>query len=416
MKILLVNSTDKGGGAAIAANRLQKALLGVGVNSSLLVQQKKSQDTDIIGPSSKFAKLHSILRPLIDRLPLKRYPNRTKTYYSVSWCPFSGIVEKINQLEPDIVHLHWINNGMIRIEDLKRIKAPIVWTLHDMWPFTGGCHVDGGCGKYTKVCGDCPVLKSGKEFDLSNKIFTRKLKTYKNLDVTIVGLSRWLKNCAQNSFLFQKKRIVNLPNPINTDFFKPVSKVVAKEILNLPKNKKLVLFGAFNPLGDSNKGSKKLTEAFKKVSEKDLIELMIFGSTRPLVESEFDFPTHYMGRINDELSLRILYSAADVMVVPSLQEAFGQTASEAMSCGTPVVAFAATGLLDIVDHKKNGYLAEPYDPSDLAKGIDWVIKHKNHQQLCQNAREKILKKFDSKVVAKQYIALYNEILATQNHK
>jgi glycosyltransferase involved in cell wall biosynthesis len=285
-----------------------------------------------------------------------------------------------------------------------------------MWPFTGGCHIDGGCGKYLDWCGDCPVLKSGKKNDLSYKVFKRKVKTYKNIDLTIVGLSNWLKRCAEKSFLFRNKRVVNLPNPINTNFFRPILKSVAKEILNLQANKKLILFGAMGATSDPNKGFKELTEALKKVFPKTLFELIVFGASKPLSIQNFDFPAHYKGRLNDQLSLQILYSAADVVLVPSLQENLSNIIMESLACGTPVVGFNIGGNSDMIDHRVNGYLAEPYDAKDLAKGIDWVVNHKNHQKLCQKAREKVLQKFDSKVVAKQYIALYNEILSKQSHK
>lgn len=163
MKILIVNSFDIKGGAARAAYRLHRALLTEGVDSRMLVQTKLSDDFTVKGPISKFEKAVSEIRPLLDNLPVRLYKQRTATLFSPSWLPFSNIVNRINNLEPDVVHLHWITGGMLRIEDIQNIKAPIVWSLHDMWAFTGGCHYDEECGGYKKHCGNCKVLGSKKE-------------------------------------------------------------------------------------------------------------------------------------------------------------------------------------------------------------------------------------------------------------
>lgn len=186
----------------------------------------------------------------------------------------------------------------------------------------------------------------------------------------------------------------------------------ARQLWNVPQTKKLILFGAIAPTSDVNKGFKELKDALHRIQTNN-VELVVFGSSRPRNEPEFGFKTHYLGHLHDDVSLATLYSAVDVMVVPSLQEAFGQTASESFSCGTPVVAFDGTGLSDIVDHRVNGYLARPFDTADLANGIDWILNRNEDQyrQLCQNAREKVLREFDSNVVARRYIELYKEVIS-----
>jgi glycosyltransferase involved in cell wall biosynthesis len=298
---------------------------------------------------------------------------------------------------------------MMKIEDIARIKAPIVWSLHDMWAFTGGCHYDEECGGYKESCGECKVLGSNKTNDLSRKVFQRKQKAFtQKKDITIVGLSHWLNECSKNSTLLKEKKHINLPNPIDTNLFKPFEKEKARELWSLPKDKKLVLFGVMGATSNLRKGFKELSEALHKLTCKD-VEFVVFGSSEPQVSQNFGFKTHYLGHLHDDVSLVTLYSAVDVMIVPSIQEAFGQTASEAMACGTPVVAFGATGLLDIVDHKINGYLAKPFDTDDLANGIEWVLHVSDYEQLCKNAREKVLKEFEAKVVAKKYIELYKDI-------
>lgn len=410
MKILIVNTSDIQGGAARAAYRLHRALLNENIDSQMLVQQKSSDDYTIIGPATRKEKAINFFRPHLDWLPVKFYKNRSKTPFSSAWLNFSGIVNKINEINPDIVHLHWICGGMIKIEDIAKIKAPIVWSLHDMWAFTGGCHLDEECALYEKYCGTCKVLGSKKENDLSKKIFTKKTKTFSKIDnMTIVGLSKWLSECAKNSTLLKDKQHINLPNPIDISIFKPFNKNQSRELWSLPKDKKLVLFGAMNAIGDPNKGFKELSEALNKLTLKN-IELVVFGSSEPKNPPKFKFKTHYLGSLADDVSLVALYNAVDVMIVPSLQEAFGQTASETMACGTPAVAFGATGLLDIIDHKINGYLAKPFNTTDLAHGIEWILNNENYTALCRNAREKVVKEFDSVVVAKKYIGLYKEVL------
>ena len=410
MKILIVNTSDMNGGAARAAYRLHRGLFSQGVDSQMLVQSKSSDDYTIIAETDKVKKTLNKLRPFLDSIPVRFYKNRTKTLFSPSWLPFSNIVDKINEINPDIVHLHWITGGMMQIEDIALIKAPIVWSLHDMWAFTGGCHYDEECNGYEKECGNCKILGSIKEKDLSRKIWHRKEKTFtKKPNMTIVGLSKWLTQCAKNSRLFKNMKVVNLPNPIDTNIFKPFSKDSARELLCLPKNKKLVLFGAMSATTDSRKGFKELSESLCKLDDKN-IELVVFGSSEPKNPPNFGFKTHYLGHLHDDASLVTLYSAVDVMVVPSLQENLSNAIMESLACGTPVVAFNVGGNSDMVEHLHNGYLAKPFDTDDLRRGIDWVLNTPNYDELCKNAREKVLREFDSKIVAKKYIELYKKVL------
>ena len=411
MKILIVNTSDIDGGAARAAYRLHKALLSSGVDSQMLVQNKTSDDYTVLNESKKVNKYLNKLRPILDSLSVRFYKNRTKTLFSPSFLPFSNIVDRINEINPDIVHLHWICGGMMTIEDIGKIKSPIVWSLHDNWAFTGGCHIMWECEKYKETCEACPRLGSDKKNDLSYRVFQRKQKTFASKkEITIVGLSKWLNECSKSSTLLKDKNHINLPNPIDTNIFKPFDKDKSRELWSLPKDKKLVLFGAMSATSDINKGFKELSDALSKLEKTDDVEFVVFGSSKPQNAPNLGFKTHYLGSLHDDVSLVTLYSAVDVMIVPSLQENLSNAIMESLSCGTPVVGFDVGGNSDMIEHKDTGYLAKPFDATDLKDGIEWVLNNPNYDELCVNARKKVLKEFDSVVVAKRYMKLYEEMI------
>ncbi|TPG40093.1 glycosyltransferase family 4 protein [Flavobacterium pectinovorum] len=416
MKIVIVNSFDNVGGAARAAYRLHKSLLSKGIDSNMIVQRKLSDDYTVQSfPKGLFQELLAKIKHILDLLPLRFYKNKTKTLFSPSWLGLNNVVNQINAINPDVVHLHWICGGMIKVEELAKIKAPIVWTLHDNWAFTGGCHIMWDCDKYTADCGSCPRLGSTKENDLSRYVFNRKKKTYAKLpNMVINGLSEWITDCAKKSTLFRNHKVINIPNPIDTDLFTPFDKKVARSLWKFPQDKKLVLFGAIAATSDVNKGYQQLENALEFLNNED-IELVIFGSSEPKEKDFVKFKTHYLGHLSDDVSLVSLYNSVDLVVVPSLQETLPQVATEAMSCGTPVVAFGHTGLLDIVEHRKTGYLAKPFDNKDLANGIKWVLDDNNHSLLSVNSRKKIVDNFNSSLVTDKYIKLYQEILLDNKH-
>jgi glycosyltransferase involved in cell wall biosynthesis len=409
MKILFLNASDIQGGAARAAYRLHSAILAQGEDCQMLVQSKYLDDFTVLGPSTKFKKAIGKMRPTIDSIPVWRYKEGTKALFSPSWLPFSCIPDMINKLSPDIVHFHWIAGGLLSIEDIAKIKAPIIWSLHDMWAFTGGCHYDDHCAGYQKNCGSCPVLGSNSDRDLSRKIWIRKQTSFAKLsNITIIGLSKWLADCAISSKLFEKNLVLNLPNPIDTKIFSPFDQDKARNLLNLPQDKKLILFGAISATSDPRKGYEQLVRALDALPED--YELVVFGSSKPKGPKNFKQNVHYLGQIHDDISLRVLYSAADVMVVPSLQENLSNAIMESLACGNPVVGFEIGGNSDLIEHEHNGYLAKPYNIKDLAYGINWVLQHDNPKSLGHAAREKVLKEFDSQVVSKKYIELYKKIL------
>ena len=410
MRVLIVNASDYQGGAARAAYRLHAALLNSGVDSRMLVETKLSDDYSVIGQDSIVVKGISLLRRLLDRLAVKLYKSRSETYFSPNWVPFSGLVKRINALNPDVVHLHWVNKAMLSVSDIAAIRVPIVWSLHDMWAFTGGCHYNEECDAYERLCGECKVLGSSRKNDLSRKVFNKKHSGYaKHENLTVVGLSRWLAECASKSTLFKNSKVACLPNPIDTAVYLPLGECTARDLLGLPMDKKLILFGAMSATSDPRKGYNELREALLQLKGQD-VELVVFGSSKPEKQEGFTLNTHYLGQLHDDVTLRALYSAADVMVVPSLQENLSNAIMESLACGTPVVSFDIGGNSDMVEHQQNGYLAKPYDTVDLAIGIEWVLNASNYGELSANARSKILNEFDSEVVAKRYVELYQAVL------
>ncbi|MCT7530907.1 glycosyltransferase family 4 protein [Aliarcobacter cryaerophilus] len=405
MKILIVNSYDIYGGAARAAYRLHKGLQQFGIDSTLVVQKKFSKDESVFVCENDWSQK----AVFYEKLLLQNYPNKSKTLFSTAVISNEVLIEFINNSDADIVHLHWITNGFLSSEDIRKIRKPLVWSLHDMWAFTGGCHYDEECNRYENECGQCKVLGSSLQDDLSHKIWKIKKESFSECsNLTIVGLSNWLTNAAQQSSLLKNNHVVQLPNPINCDFFTVQKKRDCRKYFNLPQTKKLILFGAMGATSDLRKGYKELISALENLNTQE-IELVVFGNTQQ--ESQYlKYTTHFLGKIEDDLELKKLYSAVDVMVTPSLQENLSNAIMEALSCSTPVVAFNIGGNKDMIEHQENGYLANPFDINDLAYGIQWVIFNKQYVQLCENAKRKVMETFSYDIVLPKYINLYRNII------
>ena len=413
MKVLHLSTHDIGGGAARAAYRLHTGLQDIGLQSQMLVQEKSSNDKTVIAPKIRLFQGIAKAKLTFESLPLKFYTQKKNTPFFIQWLP-DRVIPKVAQINPDIINLHWISGAFMQIETFSKLKRPLVWTLHDMWGFTGGCHVIGECDRYKVSCGACPQLNSINEWDLSRWVWRRKVKAWKNINLTLVSPSSWLAECARSSSLFQDLRIEVIPHGLDTQKYRPINQHFAREALNLPQDKKLILFGAIEATSDRNKGFHLLQPALQELSKagwKDNFEVVIFGASQPENPPDLGFKTYYLGHLYDDLSLATVYSAADVMLVPSLQESFGQTASESLACGTPVVAFNSTGLKDIVDHQQNGYLANPYEVDDFAKGIAWILENEQRlEKLSFYARKKAEQEFTLELQARRYSALFEEIL------
>ena len=419
MKVCLLSTSDsRTGGGFVATYRLHGGFQRIGVDSTMLVMSKTTDDFSVVARNSKLSKAWSIAAPTLDALPLKLYPNRSHAVYSLQWLPSTTIPTQVASFNPDIVNLHWICNGYINIQTLSQFNKPIVWTLMDMWAFTGGCHYSDICDRYINSCGACPQLGSTKEQDLSRWVWQRKIKAWQGLNLTFVSPSKWLAKCASSSSLLQNLRVEVIPFGLDIKRYKPMSQTIARELLNLPQDKQIILFGAVQATSDLRKGFHLLQLALQHLSQSgygDRFELVIFGVSQPIPPVDLGFRAHYLGKLHDDIALQITYAAADVMIVPSLQESFGQTASESLACGMPVVAFAGSGLDDIVDHQQNGYLANPYDTNDLAQGIVWVLEDRDrYQKLSHQAREKAEKEFSQELQAKRYLKLFEEILTNRS--
>lgn len=413
MKILHLSHSDIGGGASRAANRIHKALIKKGFDSRMFVNKKISEDETVIEPYSKTEKMLTQLRPRIANLFIKLMGTKNSILHSISFLP-SQWIKRINDSDTDIVHLHWVQHEMLSIADIGKIKKPIVWTLHDMWAFCGAEHYsldDRWRFGYNKKIR--PTCKT--RFDINRWTWLRKLNHWKK-PPHIIAPSNWLASCVRESKLMGNWPLSVVPNLLNTDNWKPKDQNLARNALNLPLNIPLIIFGTLGANNSHHKGYDLLMKTLSDIKNNEHLknmELVVFGKNTSKPLPKMKFTTHYVGHLDDS-SLINLYSAADATVVPSRQEAFGQTASESHACGTPVVAFNIGGLMDIVEHHKTGYLAKAFDTEDLAKGIVWVLDKKNKKLLYKQARVRAVEKFSQQVAVEQYLTVYEKVLNNKN--
>lgn len=415
MIVLMLNTYDGVGGAGIAASRLWKGLQTNHVDCRMLVQFKiKGEHSDLLCNETTIGKMARSLKLFLELQPAVRYQNRPVANFTPAILP-DALRRQVASIGPDLIHLHWLGSGFMRLETLPKFRQPIVWTLHDSWAFTGGCHVPFDCRRYMERCGSCPVLGSSFEKDISRWIWWRKAKAWRDLNLTVVAPSRWLADCARASSLFRDVRVEVIPNGLDLAVFRPIDKRLARGLLRLPEEKKLVLFATAHGTADKNKGFDLLLEALSGVATrlpKEAVELVVVGAGKPQKASPLPLKTHYLGQLRDELTLALAYAAADVLVSPSLLENLPNTVMEAMACGTPCVAFNQGGLPDLIEHQQSGYLAEPYEVADLARGIVWILADRDrHARLAAAARNKVVRDFDLEKVSQRYIDLYREVLA-----
>ena len=413
MKVLHLVAGQLDGGAARGAYWLHQALRELGIDSRILTNATDNLGDDSVIPLGgtiygrvKFSLLHRM-----STLPIRAYRNRQPLIFSTG---LSGIDVTGHPAydSADLVHLHWIT-GLVSIRSLKKMHKPLVWTLRDMWPFTGGCHHSLECERFTDGCGGCPQLGSGRERDLTRFVLRHKQASVPK-DIRVVGVSRWMSECARRSAVFRDCSVSTISNNVDTELFAPLDKKLARRALELDDERKIVLVGALD-VTSTYKGFDLFLEALLQLSESN-VRIVTFGNSSAAIPESSGFPVTNLGFLSETIALRRAYSAADVFVAPSRADAFGKTLVEAMSCGTPVVSFNATGPKDIVEHRVSGYLAEPFSPQDLAQGIEWVLEQSAevHADLCESARARAQRRFDSKVIARDYRALYVDALRGQS--
>ena len=412
LRPLLVSFSEQAGGAARASQRLYSGLRASGIDAHMLVQSKSSRDPNIIGPTGKVARGMAALRPTLDQLPLF-FTRKPIDQFMTGWLP-DRIEHMADQVGVNIINLHEIRKGNLRIESLGRLTQPIVWTLHDLWALTGGCHYDAGCGRYKNRCGNCPLLAGERERDLSRRVMQRKENAWQETNLTVVAPSHWIANCARQSTLLASLRIEVIPNGLDITTYRPLAQRQARDWLGLPQERNLLLFLAVNAMSDRRKGFAQLQEALLRLradSECGSIELMVVGASARDAETEQPFPTHYLGHLHDDVALALAYSAADIFVAPSLQDNLPNTVMEALACGTPALAFDIGGMPDMIDHQVNGYLAEPRDAASLAGGIRWLLTDRDRLlQLGSAARKAVETRFTVELQVERYSALYVELI------
>lgn len=415
MKVLHLSTFDIRGGAARGAYWLHQALERRGVDSRMLVGRKYSSDPAVSEPSSRLHRLTNALSGRLDTLPLSRYRKTRESYWTLGWLP-DRIEEAVAALKPEIVHVHWTGGGFMSVGSLRHLRCPVVWTLRDMWAFTGGCHYTAGCERYATACGRCPQLRSSDEKDLSRWMWHHKQQAWRGVDLWLVPISSWLSDCLHHSGMFDDMPPVEvIPNGVDTGAFRPCDQAFSKLAWDLPADRRHILFGAVDATDDVRKGFHHMIEAVRILAERgwsDHAELVVFGGEAPSDLFDLGLPIRSVGRVDDDDALAHLYSACDVMVVPSEQEAFGKTLVEAMACGTPVVAFARGGPTDIVEHRRTGFLAEPSNVEDLANGIAWCLEDRaRNAELGRQARHRAKCDFEIDIVAGRYESLYQQILS-----
>ncbi len=417
MKVTLINTDDFTGGAAIACRRLLVALTKNGIDAKLLVQASKSGETAIVSTDdSWFKQKLSFLRFVLERLWFWPYEKSKDIRFQFNLSHFGQDISG-NELikNTDIAHLHWINFGFLSLKSIQKLfktGKPVVWTLHDMWAFTGGCHYSDECDNFKNQCGNCEqFLKSPSPSDLSHQIWKEKETTFNNANLTIVTCSEWLGRLAKDSSLFKNVKVIAIPNPIDIDVFKPIAKSEARMKLGLDEQKDYILFAAMQ-VGAIRKGFVYLKEALenlKNTSSKNT-ELLVFGQADAETLQALPYKVNNLGRLTEIEKIVLAYCAASVFVIPSLEDNLPNTIMESLACGTPVVGFNVGGIPEMVEHQKNGYVAQYKSAQDLASGIEWVLQCSDYQSLCQNSRQKVVENYSEDVVAKQYEELYKSLL------
>lgn len=413
MKCLIISTFEQAGGAARSAHRLYRQSTLSGVDCRMLVQYKNSDDPLVSGPDGWLAHKAGILRPYLDALPLLCYRSRLSPPWSLAWLP-KDIDAEVAAFSPDIVHLHGIGHGFLPIGAIRRLAKPLVWTLHDSWAFTGGCHLPGACTRYSGDCGRCPQLNARHDHDLSRWGWQRKASCWPKLEVTFIAPSHWISNCARSSSLLRSMPIEVIPNGIDTRYFMPGDRAVARNALGLSQQGLVLLYGASSFTRDKNKGFSHLKSSLLLVAARlgqRNLTVVLFGDSNYQDTEIEGISVRSYGHIATDEKLISLYRAADFFVLPSLQENLPNTVMEAMSCGIPCIAFDVGGVCELVSHGENGFVVKAANEHELAEGITWMMADVDRlARLGRRARKTVEDGFSLTGVAERHHSLYGRIL------
>lgn len=416
MRVLLVNTSEHAGGAAIAARRIMNALTKNGVEATMLVRDAAGGDERVTPlPRSPLLRWNF----LAERLQIAASNGFSRRrLFEIDTATHGTDITRLDCFRrADIVHLHWVNQGFLSLRGLRKIAAsgkPVVWTLHDMWPFTGICHTALDCRRWTEGCGACPVLNRPAEADLSRRTYLRKARLYASGTFHFVACSRWLASLAQAAPLLRGQPVTSIPNPIDTGFFSPADQGAARRSLGLPENRTLLLFAAYKAT-DKKKGTDYLREALTEVARRrprlvPRLGLIVAGREAEQLAGAMPVEVFPQGYVGDEAGMRRLYRSADLLLMPTLADNLPNTIVEAMACGVPCVGFDVGGLPQMIDTGKNGYLARYRDARDFAEGILRTLSCEQPAALREGARQKALLSYSEAAVASCYKSLYESII------
>ena len=417
MRVLIINTSERTGGAAVAANRLMKALNNHGAKAKMLVRDKDTESLTVVPlPHSPRLRWQFLWERLVIfcRLHFSR-----QHLFEVDIANAGSDVTKLPEFqEADVIHLHWINQGMLSLKGIQKILQsgkPVVWTMHDIWPATALCHVTLGCQHFTSQCGNCRLLPGGgSSNDFSTTIWRRKQRMLSDGSIYFVACSHWLESEAKRSALLKGQKITSIPNPIDTRIYKKGDKQEARQRLGLPLDKKLILF-ASQRVTNANKGMDYLIEACRQLQLADAAVVILGGHAEEVVP-QLPLEAYPLGYVNEEQRIVDVYHAADVFVLPSLSENLPNTIMEAMACGVPCVGFKVGGIPEEIDHRRNGYVAEYRNAEDLARGIRWILTETDYEELSKNAVHKVVQNYSQQSVALKYLDVYHQAQAFKHYR
>lgn len=423
MRVLIINTSEKTGGAAVASNRLMEALNNSGVKAKMLVRDKTSANITVVG-------LHGRLRQqwnfLWERLHIYLCLHLHKNHlFEIDTADTGTDITKLQEFkEADIIHLEWINQGMLSLKNIQKIISsckPVIWTMHDLWPAASICHYANGCENFKDHCHNCPLLPDeGSPKDLSYKIWEKKKKTYGTNNIHFVTCSHWLEEQAKQSSLLRGQHVTCIPNPIDTQVFKKKDKSLSRKNAGLPNDKKIILFVS-QRVTDKRKGMEYFIDAVKKITceypdMKNDTAIAILGGHSEEIISQIPLETISLGFVNDDKRIVDIYNSANIFVLPSLEDNLPNTIMEAMACGVPCVGFNTGGIPEMIDHKENGYVAQYKNADDLAQGISWVLNESDYDSLSKHAVSKVLANYSQRTVALKYINVYTEAASHKRYK